>query len=203
MSDGRVAQGKLSGTETVLLGTPRLQTFDSLKASQHRASHSRGTAPNQAHIAPSTLSRPRPGPSDSCVPISAPGSASHSEPWGNAAPGTSSICAGKKLPRVRRQAAGFSPRTRWKGWQFRKTGQNLRERQNRKWKALRKCRARGSRGCSSPSGLTHSPSTPAPRLCRLLPASPHTSQPRPAALLVFLFLPAPQEAALLVDMGFF
>lgn len=80
MFDWRVAQGKLSGTETLLLGTLYLQTFANHKASQHRTSHSRGsTAPNLTYIAPSALSRAHPGPSASCVPVST-GSNSHTKP---------------------------------------------------------------------------------------------------------------------------
>lgn len=47
--------GKPSGAETLLLGTLPLQIFDNLEASQHRTSHSRGTAPNLARVTPSAL----------------------------------------------------------------------------------------------------------------------------------------------------
>lgn len=90
------------------------QTFSSLKVSQHRASRSQGTYPKLGPCHPiCTIPPPSWCRSDICVPISAPDSASHAKPQGNVAPGISSIRAGRKPPRVRRQAgrqaAGFSP----------------------------------------------------------------------------------------------
>lgn len=112
MHSRRVAQGKLPGTKILLFGTLPLPTFDSLK-SQHRASHSRGTAPNMAFT-------PHPWyPSHvlvcvtavySCIPVTAsPGDASPGILSFHLRRGETSLREGRQLPSALPPAAGTKP----------------------------------------------------------------------------------------------